>query len=250
VTEDISRHLLTLGSEDRLTLLTSIRQQKQRLTALAKVIGASNQECSRHLARLVESNLIRKQSDGSYEATPLGTTILDILPGIQFLMKNANYVVSHNLSSLPLSFVERIGELADGKLVGHFNIVLEQIKNTIAEAREYLWLISDQPIIPTATLGAGFPVHKLPVRLLIEPGYDLKAFSEAKSSLPAGFELRMVRGVKIAMAINEKIAGLCFPGPDGKIDFGVGFTGSDARFRGWCSDLFEHYWKSAEAVRF
>jgi predicted transcriptional regulator len=52
------------------------------------------------------------------------------------------------------------------------------------------------------------------------------------------------------MAINEKVAGVCFPGLDGKIDFGVGFIGSDHAFRSWSRDLFEHYRKSAEPVRF
>jgi predicted transcriptional regulator len=169
---------------------------------------------------------------------------------MQFLVKNQNYVLSHDLSLFPSSFIERIGELLEGKLVGHFNIVLEHIKRTIAEAREYLWLISDQPIIPTTSVGVGFPSRNLPVRLIIQPGYDLKTFSESKSVLPTKFEIAIVNEISVAMAINEKIAGVCFPGHDGKIDFGVGFIGTDARFRNWCRDLFEYYWGSAEPVRF
>ncbi len=250
MTDDLSKHLLILGSEDRLTLLTTIDRERQRLTSLAKVIGASNQECSRHLSRLSESSLVKKDSDGFYETTPLGKGVLELLPSLRFLLKHRNYVLSHDLSLLPGPFMERIGELIDGKLVGHFNIVLEHIKKTIAEAREHLWLISDQPIIPTTSVGVGFPSRNLPVRLIIQPGYDLKPFSEAKSALPIRFEIGLVQDVKVAMAINEKVAGVCFPGLDGKIDFGVGFIGSDPAFRSWSRDLFEHYWNSAEPVRF
>jgi predicted transcriptional regulator len=194
--------------------------------------------------------MIRRGSDGFFETTSLGKTILELLPGIQFLSKNANYVLSHDFTKIPTSFVARIGELLEGKLVGHFNIVLERIKTTILEAKEYLWLIADQPIIPTTSVGIGFPSRALPVKLIIQPGYDLKTFSQARSSLPTKFEIGMVNEVRIAMAMNEKDAGVCFPGLDGKIDFGVGFIGSDPSFRGWCRDLFDHYWKSAQQVRF
>lgn len=250
MTDDLSQHLLILGSEDRLTLLTTIDRERQRLTSLAKVIRASNQECSRHLSRLTDSSLVRKDSSGFYETTPLGKGVLGLLPSLRFLLKHRSYVLSHDLSLLPSSFMERIGELVEGKLVGHFNIVLEHIKRTIAEARERLWLISDQPIIPTASVGVGFPSRNLPVKLILQPGYDLKAFSEARSALPVKFEIGLVREVRVAMAINENAAGVCFPGLDGKIDFGVGFIGSDPAFRTWSSDLFEHYWKSADPVRF
>lgn len=173
-----------------------------------------------------------------------------MLPSMEFLVKNRNYVLSHDLSRLPSEYLERVGELVNGKLVGHFNIVLEHIKKTIAEAREYLWLIADQPIIPTASLGLGFPSRNLPVKLVIQPGYDLKTFSDAKPVLPSRFEIAMVNEISIAMAINEKVAGVCFPAQDGKIDFGVGFIGADDRFRSWCRDMFEHYWKIADPVRF
>jgi predicted transcriptional regulator len=67
--------------------------------------------------------------------------------------------------------------------------------------------------------------------------------------LPEKFEVATLGEVSVAMAINEKLAGVCFPGSDGKLDFGVGFVGSDDPFRKWCSDLFQHYWTSSDSVR-
>ncbi len=251
LTEDVSRLLFTLSSEDRVRLLSKINLEKQRLTTLAKVIDASTQECSRHLARLSESGFIGKNSHGFFETTPLGRAVLSLLPGLQFLLKNKNYFLSHSPSFLPQSFAERIGELTEGKLVGHFNLVLEHVKDTILEAREFVWLISDQPVVPTTSLGNAFYSRRLPVRLLLEEGFDLKDFSAAKSVLPEKFEIATMKDVKIAMAINEKVAGVCFPGLDGKIDFGVGFYGTGPQFRGWCSDLFEFSWtRFAEKAAF
>lgn len=248
--EDIEEHLFNLASNDRLTLLSKISEQRQRLTNLAKTINSSTQECSRHLNRLSESGYIKKDSDGSFETTPLGKAILRVLPSIQFLLNHKNYFLSHDLTSIPQSFNERIGELIDGKLVGHFNIVLDHIKKVILEGRKYVWLIADQPVVPTNTLGNAFASRSIPVRLIIKKGTDLNTLSAAKSILPENFEIANLNEVGVAMAINEKLAGVCFPGPDGKLDFGVGFVGSDPSFRSWCCDLFDYCWKLADPVRF
>ena len=250
LTEDIEEHLFNLASNDRLTLLTSINQKRQRLTDLAQTIKASTQECSRHLSRLSKSGYVKKDSDGSFETTTLGKAVLRVLPSIQFLLTHKNYFISHDLTSIPESFTERIGELSEGKLVGHFNTVLDHIKKVILEGREYVWLIADQPVVPTSTMGSAFTSRNIPVRLIIKQGTDLSTLSAAKSILPERFAVANLNDVDVAMAINEKLAGVCFPGQDGKLDFGVGFVGSDSGFRAWCSDLFDYYWKTAQPVRY
>jgi len=169
---------------------------------------------------------------------------------MQFLLEHKNFFLSHDLSHLPTSFIERIGELSKGTLVSHFNIVLEHIKKVILEGRDYVWLIADQPIIPTPALGGAFSSRSLPVKLILKEGYDLTTFKEARSVLPEKFQIGTLGEVKIGMAINEKLAGLCFPSLDGRIDFGVGFAGSDLSFRTWCSDLFDYYWARSSASSF
>lgn len=250
MTEDIEELLFNLASNDRLTLLSKIREHRQRLTSLAKVINASTQECSRHLNRLSDSGYIKKDSDGSFETTSLGKAVLRVLPSIQFLLSHKNYFLSHDLTPIPLSFNERIGELVEGKLVGHFNTVLDHIKRVILEGREFVRLIADQPVVPTSTLGNAFASRSVPVRLIIKKGADLNMLSAAKSILPEKFEIASLSDVGIAMAINEKLAGVCFLGSDGKLDFGVGFVGFDSSFRSWCCDLFDYYWKLADPVRY
>ena len=127
---------------------------------------------------------------------------------------------------------------------------MDHIKKVILEGREFVWLIADQPVVPTSTMGNAFTSRNVPVKLIIKHGTDLNALSAAKSILPEKFEVANLKDVGVAMAINEKLAGVCFPGPDGKLDFGVGFVGSGSSFRSWCSDLFDYYWKSAEPVRY
>jgi predicted transcriptional regulator len=246
VTEDLSSLLFNLASADRLSLLVEIGLRKQRLTDLSKGINASAQECSRHLTRLVDAGLVSKDSSGLYEMTPLGTATQSLLPGFRFLLTHKEEFLSHDLSFLPPGFLERIGELSAGEHVSHFSQVLDHVKSTISGAREFVWLISDQPIV-VGDIGTSFRSPDIPVRLISEPTVDPKFLSAVRAALPHS-QIGALPDVRIGMAINEKAAGVCFPGLDAEIDFGMGFAGDDSRFRGWCADLFEHYWSRSRKV--
>jgi predicted transcriptional regulator len=243
--EDISELMFILASDDRLALLSGISDQKQRLTSLSRVIKSSPQECSRHLARLSDAGFVKKDSAGFYETTTLGKAVQCIFPSIQFLLKHKNSFLTHDLSLLPKTFIERIGELSEGQYINHLSQVLSHIKKTISEARQYIWLISDQPIVPGASVGKSFPSRAMAARFVFEQIVDQKEFIEAKPLLPERLEIRTTPDIKIAMAINETTAGVCFPALNGELDFNGGFVGKDPQFRAWCGDLFEHYWMNS-----
>ena len=246
VAEDVSSLLFNLASADRLSLLAEIGLRKQRLTDLSKTINASAQECSRHVTRLVNAGLITKDSAGLYEMTPLGKATLSLLPSFRFLLSHREAFLSHDLSFLPAGFVERIGELSEGDYVNHFSQVLERVKSTISEAREFVLLISDQPIV-VGDIGTSFLSPGIPVRLITEPTVDPRLLSAVRTALPSS-QIGALPDIRIGMAINEKSAGVCFPGLDAEIDFSTGFAGEEARFRGWCTDLFEYYWSRSRKV--
>jgi len=239
--KDISEILFNLSSADRLTLLSSINSQKQRLTNLSKVINASAQECSRHLTRLTESGFIKKDSEGQFETTSFGRIILGLFPTMQFVLKYRDYFLSHDLSFLPTGYTQRIGELSSGEYSNHLSLVLEQIKKAITTGRESVWLISDRPIVIGGSVGTAFSSKSVPVRLIGDQLVDRKIVAELKSVMPQS-EVATLPEVRIAMGINEHFAGACFPGLDGKIDFSAGFSGNDPQLRRWCTDLFEYYW--------
>jgi predicted transcriptional regulator len=246
LTEDLSGLLFNLASDDRLALLSEISARKQRLTTLSKTINASAQECSRHLARLTDTGFIQKDSECLYEITPLGKAIRSIFPGMEFLLKYKPFFLTHDLSLLPPSFVERIGDLAGGEYVNHISLVLGHIKTVIGNGKEFVWLISDQPIV-VGTVGSSFSSPNVPVRLIGDETIDRNIVVQLKAAL-ARSEVGIFRDVRVAMAINETIAGICFPGIDGKIDFSAGFLGKDPSFRGWCNDLFKYYWSRSRKI--
>jgi predicted transcriptional regulator len=235
--------LFSLASDDRLTLLAEVNSKNQRLTALSKSINASVQECSRHLERLTESGLIARESDGSYSITSLGKSVLRMFPGLEFLLAHREYFTTHDPTLLPEPFVERLGELSAGEYVNHVSRTLELIKEVISEGREFVWLAADRPPIVSRVAGDSFRSRDLPVRLIAET-VDKKTMSDVRSALRNG-EVVLMKDVRVALAINEKRTGICFPDLKGKPDFGAGFTGTDERFMKWCRDLFDYYWDQA-----
>ena len=244
-TEETQELLFSLASVDRLKLLREIDLRKGRLTSLAKVIDVTAQECSRHLARLSDTGLITKDPVGSYKTTPLGKAILGLIPAIEFLLKHKDYFKEHDLSVLPGSFVERFGELSGGRYLGHASKVVEQIRSTVSHAKDYVWIAADQPVKVGRQIGESFSSTEIPVRLMCEPGADPDILAEAASALPNS-EIRLLEGLKVLIMMNDTSAGVSFPRLDSKLDLGAGFAGTDAKFRGWCRDLFEYYWSKSK----
>jgi predicted transcriptional regulator len=244
---DTSEVLFDLVSPDRLSLVNELSLRKQRLTSLAKILNCTVQECSRNLNRLSSSGFIRKDSEGAFEITPFGRAVLGLVPGFNFLIKHREYFLSHDLSFLPIPFIERIGELSKGERVNHMGLVLDHIMQVVSKGKEFVWLISDQLMPRWPGIASSYSSTNIPVRMVGAQTIDRKVISEAKSKL-ARCEVGVLQEVKVAMAMNESLAGFCFPGLDGKIDFGAGFTGNDPLFRAWCADLFEFYWVSSRKI--
>lgn len=234
--------LFSLASEDRLALLSELDSKKQRLTTLSKTINASVQECSRHLERLSDSGLVARDSGGLFSTTSLGKSVLMQFPGTKFLLDNRNYFLGHAPTLLPGQFVERLGELSSGAYTDHISQTLELIKEIISEAKEYVWLIADQPPIVSKVAGSSFASREIPVKLICEV-VDRKILADVKSNL-TNSEMLMLKDVHVAMAMNERHAGICFPDLNGRPDFNAGFNSREERFTKWCRDLFQHYWTS------
>jgi predicted transcriptional regulator len=67
------------------------------------------QEASKHLARLREQNFVEQNpSNGYYALTTLVKLVTKLLPSREFLSENKEYLLIHNISSLPEEFIERI----------------------------------------------------------------------------------------------------------------------------------------------
>ena len=250
--EQLAELLFLLASIDRLTLLFEIRDEKRRLTHLAAMLSATPQETSRHLMRLRDAKLIDKDSDGFFSITVLGNIILNVLPALEFVIQNGNYFLSHDISSLPLEFIERLRELQQFEHEDRVGFVLAYTQRVVHDAEEYIWLMADHPLGSEEYVGG----KKLEIsnnvtwRVIIPAGSNVD-WTRLRSSVgdhKDRIEYALVEDsndIHAGIALNEEIAGLTFPDMTGRLDFNSGFRSSDLLFHKWCYDLFIFHWNKA-----
>jgi predicted transcriptional regulator len=215
------------------------------MAQLALKIRATMPETSRHLGRLTAAKLIEKNSNGAYSLTSYGTLFLVLLSSFGFLSKTKDYILSHDVSLLPQEFIERIGELSVHEYIANVSSILRHTEQVIDSANEYVWLMADQALITGPSIAQGVANRDLSIRIMI-PKSDHKPerYHQTKTLLGDKLELKLLadEDVKVAIAMNEKIAGVTFPDLKGKMDFNSGFTGSNINFHKWCNSVFTFYW--------
>lgn len=235
--EETSDLLFELSNEDRLKILLELEKGPKNLVKIAKVLDFTAQGTSRNVARLVETSLISRNSDGEYALTPYGSISLKLLDSYRFISGNRQYFLSHDASVLPYPFINRLGELGVCSFQGDFITTFAVAEAMMRAAEEYVYALEEQfhvnaPPIVVEKIRQGVTFRTiLPETIIPPPGFK-----------PApGVERRLLPQVKINLFMTEKQAIFGFPTIEGKIDYTI-FVSKDDKFRRWCLDLFNFYW--------
>ena len=237
-----------LSNEDRLRILLQFQEKAMRLTHLSEKLDLTVQETSRHLSRLSDAKLIKKDVDGSYHLTPYGEHGIKLLSGFEFLSKHREYFTTHTISCLPHDFISRIGDLVNCTFEDDVMLAFHGLENTIQEAQECVWILSNQILMSTQPLLVKAVKRGVEFRLILPeemtPPPDYKP-TGLKTEL---IKMRTLKRVDVAIAMSEKEAGICFPTTDGRIDFlGFGIPQlTNERSHKWFRDLFLYYWERAK----
>jgi predicted transcriptional regulator len=214
-------------------------------------LNSSIQETSKHVARLREQNFVEKNpSNGYYVLTTLGKLGNKLLPSIEFLTNNKEYLLTHNISSLPEEFIERIGELQEHQYNAKAGLVLSFTHQVLREADKFVWLMSDHSLIDSDTV---FNVERdrnrsLTWRIILPKGsrinwQDLRSYAK---NVHTRIEIRFSDEIIAGIALNEKVAGLLLPDIRGSLDFNSGLISRSLSFCKWCQDLFGYVWNGSE----
>jgi predicted transcriptional regulator len=246
--EGLGELLFDLSSTDRVRLLREINKERLRLTQLAARLSATVQETSRHLMRLSHANLIGKDSEGLYFLTAYGKAILRLMPSMDFLSRHRKYFVSHDVTSLPPSFLERIGELSEAAYAEKLGGVVDHTQQVMSEAKEFVWLMADQILTIDFNSQQRLLERRISVRTIIPSIEFTSRQLSANLTVPENMEMRFADQVRAGIAMNDSMAGVVFPELSGKIDFSCGFAGTNQGFYGWCKDLFSYHWERAKKL--
>jgi predicted transcriptional regulator len=248
--EHVAELLFILASIDRLTLLSEIAIEKRRLSQLTTKLSATPQETSKHLVRLRDARLIEKDSDGFFSLTAFGKISVNLVPSFRFLTQNKEYFLSHDISSLPLEFIERLGELQEGEHTDNVGSVIAHLQQVVQSAEENIWLMADHRLgnQEYVTKSGKLESNSRIMRRVILPASSSIGWAEVRRT--AGIhrgriEYHLIEDpndIKTGIALNEKIAGVTFPDAMGKLDFNGGFRSDNPLFHKWCQDLFVSHW--------
>jgi predicted transcriptional regulator len=235
--------LFEFSNEERLKILLALEKGPKNLTRIAKDLDFTSQGTSRNVARLVETSLIRRNSDGEYELTPYGGVSLRLLSSYEFLSRNRQYFLGHDASVLPYHFINRLGELNASSFQGDFITNYVREGEMAKQAEEYVYSMGDQ-----------FNVHSPPIIAeKLKLGVEFRSiFPETVVPPPgfrpaAGVDRRLLPKVPVGIMMTDKKAMFGLPTLDGKMD-GENFVSEDQKFRRWCLDLFNYYWDQGKPI--
>jgi predicted transcriptional regulator len=247
-----------LSNEDRLQILFKLQEGHMKVTTLSRELEITTQECSRHMARLSEANLVEKDPEGFFNLTQYGRASLKLIPGWSFISKHSDYFNTHTMEKLPSELACRIGELQKSDPTEDVMVTFHIVESLVKNAEEYIWLMHDQYLLNTLPLlrkrlenGVKFrtfePQTKEPRRSLdpMRPHYidedDEHFFMKVWES--GQVSTRFSDDIDAFLYVSEKEAVIAFPLGDGSFDY-TGFYSKEPSMRGFCRDLFDSYWEN------
>jgi predicted transcriptional regulator len=136
--------LFEVSNEDRYKILLQLANEPMNVTQLSKRLGLSLTETSRHLSRIGEVGLTRRDANGLNHINNFGKALLVQFKGAEFVTRHRDYFTSHTLMHLPLEFVNRIGELMNSTYTEDALVFLHSVATGIQKAEEYIMVMVDQ----------------------------------------------------------------------------------------------------------
>ncbi len=245
--DGVERLFFDLASEIRLGILRKLQAGNLRMPELTRQLDLTATETFRQLQRLGEAKLVQKQVDGSYSITQFGNLTLSIASSMEFIYKNKQYFLEHDVWQLPLPFLNRIGELSNSVFISEMAAIMNAMERIIGEAQSFVWIMTDQFLDSHSRILTERRQEGVHFRsLLHEKLYD----NERATQLYKGqiVERRFLPKIAAVLIITEKEAAIALPLVGGKAD-PTGFVGTNPVFLKWASDLYFHYWEQGKRAQ-
>jgi len=240
----VSELLFELASDERVAMLTQMESQPLRQSDVARKLSLTVQEASRQLERLTDARLVSKDSESRYSVTSFGRIVLAILPSLSFVQQQRDFLLTHDLSSLPLTFLHRIGELSNHRSINKIDEVMAHLEQVIKGAGKYVWIMADQNV------RQAYPHEHpaaVPFKVILPKSVDSETIQILRTRIGSTLQIARMAEVKLTITMNEKTSAVYFQNRDGEMDFMRGFASEEATFHRWCEDIYSFFWRQAYA---
>jgi predicted transcriptional regulator len=249
----ISNLLFELSSSIRLDMLHALETEPLTFTKIVQKMDLTSSETSRHLERLIGMKLIEKFVNGGYFITPPGRLILLFLPGMHFISKNSDYLLSHDTSPIPYELIMRFGDFSSTTFIENTVDTMNFMQKRIQKAKKYQYVMSDgvfRLFVPFVVKKVGSGVRFC---MIFPESYksELSATVDEYAVIEEGMhriKFRTLKSIPLCVGITDCGGALKLPDFDGNVDHSTMLVGSDPAFSRWCCDLFMYYWEKAEPI--
>lgn len=229
-----------------MNVMLEIKKEKLKLSHISKKLDMTVTETSRHLQRLSEAGLIRKDIEGLYGLTSFGVLTLSLLSGLDYVSRYRDYFMEYDASGIPYEFIDRIGELAEGGFGVDTLRNIDETEKMFGEAQEFIWILSDQVLMSAAPIIGEKVKSALAYRVILPEDIVRQSTNIPQIPLSAPrIQKKVLPKVEVIIVMTEKFAAFCLPNREGRIDY-RGFGGNNPKFHKWCKDLYLYYWEKAK----
>jgi predicted transcriptional regulator len=247
--------LFEMSNENRYDVLLVLKKEAKRITDLTREMKLTTTEVRRHVSRLTEVDLIKRDVEGFYHLTPYGETSLLLFQEFIFMSSNSEYFKTHSLSEIPIELVKQIGKLGESVSLNDAMDFFRYTEILLKDSKEYVWLLVDQfplnsltTIVEAVERGVLFRLVEPRERILnpdIESMTSHETLTLNRTRQTSLVDQRMVDKVHVYLFLSDNRSVIVFPTTDGQHDY-RGFTATDESSLEWCRKLFLHYWDEAE----
>ena len=251
---NFSSLLFELSSVDRLDVLFLLKKTPLKLSHISNKLDFTVQETSRNITRLTEAKMLIKDVDGVFHLTPYGEEVINLLSGYRFLFKNREYFTTHIVADLPELFRSSLGILDNCELVNDVMVSFYNIEKMIADAREFVWILTDQVLASTIPYLKQAIERETEFRLMMprdyKPSAEIHKLVDSpifeRASHRRKLENRFPESIGVFLCLSEKeVAALAFPTLKGGFDY-MGFKSKNESVVEWSKTIFTYYWNKAE----
>jgi predicted transcriptional regulator len=239
----VEKLFFELASETRLDILRELKNENLKMQEIARRIDVTATEAFRQLERLSNALLVQKQPDGTFALAEYGKLVFQLSSSLEFTSKHKEYFSTHDVTRLPIQFVNRLGELSQAKLIMDTVETLNKAQRAFMEAEEYGWGMAEGTV----------PERMEPIMdEIIQKGVKLR-FVIPETRLPTNasplppmknVEIRGLFDLPAIVVLTEKEGAVCFRQVGGRMDY-AGFFGKHPTFLNWVKDLFQYYWEKS-----
>ncbi len=239
-----SKLLQVLSHPVKLEILRTITNQPEPVENIAPKVDISVEETNVHLDSLHGAGLVDKEPNGKFRLRPFGQLILSLLIDFHFVATYSEDFRNLDLSLLPISFVERLGELKESERMEGTVSNIQNAEKVFGRAENSISVIANEVMLNAVPIVLEKISQGADFRFIIDETF--KPPDNYKASVPQLW--RRIWKIPVATVVTDKEAVFFFLDRKLKVDYSVGFASTEPAFMKWCEDLVNHLWGQGDLV--